>query len=35
MKMILLKFPDTLNVALTATIPISIENSHAYAYELK
>ena len=28
-------FPDTLTVALTAIIPISPENIHAYTYELK
>ena len=35
MKVPLETFPDTLTVALTAIIPISPENIHAYAYELK
>ena len=35
MKVPLETFPDTLTVALTATIPISPENIHAYTYELK
>ena len=35
MKVPLETFPDTLTVALTATIPINPENIHAYTYELK
>ena len=35
MKELLVIFPDTLTVALTATIQINAQNIHAYAYELK
>ena len=31
----LVKFPDTLTVALTTAIPTNIENIYALAYELR